>query len=683
MAKISTVFNNFAHGKIDHDLNGRFGLPAQKSGSDVFRNFFSNFKGNGIYRPGFESFLKFQDCRMIEFKFNKAQSYICVFYEEKVKFLSYDTNGNFGFIQSGGGDLEVATPWTLAQAKELKYDQNADVMILCHEDVQQQELARTSATTFTVGEFVLVADPFDDAAAAGTTGYPACCRFYKGRLYFAAPKLKPTNVYGSNAGVYNDLTVGTDDDDGMAFQVADIAEKIEWLMDGNNSLIGGSNEALFAINGGSTSAPITPTTVEANVTNTDGSAPTQPVRKGDLLFYLRQDQRALDYFSYDILSESFQSHDANFMSYDITVGNISKLVYKKDRNDLLFTIRNDGSLLTLNFDQREKIVAWHEHDNDELTFKDIVRINDNDEKVQLFALVLHGTDYFICKWSEVVEFPLRDTFYTGDEEADTNATIRKYAELLKDCVYTDISSVVKNLFTSTITYVGDLAVGSLGTITSTAADFGAGDVDNRIVYKTATGLESGFFKITSFTSPTEVDVEVLAQPTSAAYSSWYLSFKVISGFTDFLGEPMSVVGDGGYLGDFVVDGSGEITLDREITVAVVGFKYTGLIRTFNLGPNIQGVNLQTTLKNLYRSGVRFVASAGGEIGTSQYNMVPIQKFDNVPSLFDAPPTIMDGDEYVNYNDTSDKEKAIYMRQTEPLPLNLTAIMSDVKFSTKN
>ena len=144
---------------------------------------------------------------------------------------------------------------------------------------------------------------------------------------------------------------------------------------------------------------------------------------------------------------------------------------------------------------------------------------------------------------------------------------------------------------------------------------------------------------------------------------------------------MSVVADGGYLDDFVVDGSGEITLDRETTVAVVGFKYTGLIKTFNLGMNIQGINLQTTLKNLYRAGIRFVASAGGEIGTSLYNMEPIQEFD--PSgLFDSPPVPMDGDKYVNYKDEFAKEKTIFIQQTEPLPLNVTAVMSDVKYSTK-
>ena len=94
MARISTIFQNWARGKTDHDLNARFDLTTYKSGSDVFKNFFSNFKGNAIYRPGFENMVKFQDCRFIEFKFNNAQSYLCLFYNLKIKFLSYDVNGN-------------------------------------------------------------------------------------------------------------------------------------------------------------------------------------------------------------------------------------------------------------------------------------------------------------------------------------------------------------------------------------------------------------------------------------------------------------------------------------------------------------------------------------------------------------------------------------------------------------
>jgi len=752
-SRITTNFNNFARGKGDHDLNGRFDLPTYKSSSDVFKNFFSNFKGNGIYRPGFENIDKFQDCAFIEFKFNKEQSYLCLFYDYKIKFLSYDDAGALGYVQSGGSDLEVDTPYTLAEAKELKHDQNADVMDLTHPDHAPRKLTRTSATTFTLTTPTRTADPFSmkaitaitqanpaqvtatshgysngdtvriedvggmtevnnltftatvidannftigvdsTAYTAYTSGgivakdgdYPRCVRYYKGRKYYASTDNEPTTIFGSEVSNYDVFTIGTNDDDGLEFAIAELAEQLDWLMNGNNSLIAGSNEGIVAINGGGVDSPITPTTVTTTVTNTDGSQETQPIRKDEFLFYIRQDGRALDYFNYDILSESFKSSDANMLSYDITVGKVDQLVYKKDRNDLIFTIRADGALLSLNFNATERVIAWHEHfAGDDGEFIQISRLNNNDGDVQLFALIKHGSDYFIGRWAEVIEFPLPHTFYTGDdnEDDDMDAMIRYYAEKLKECNYVDISTEMKNLYSSTITYVGATPVGSLGTITSSASDFASGDVGRRIVYKTATGEEYGIFEITGYTSATVVSVKVLYPPTTSTYSSWYKTFLVITGLTDFVGETLSVVADGGYLNDYTVDASGQITLDRETTVAWSGYSYEGLIKTFVLGVSIQGINLQATLKSLYRAGIRFVASAGGEIGTSLYRMTAIQEY-TLPSLFDSPPNPMDGTVYTNYNDMSEKEKCLYIRQSKPLPLNLTAIMADVKYSTSN
>ncbi|MHA1883383.1 MAG: hypothetical protein ACTSUO_10110 [Candidatus Thorarchaeota archaeon] len=596
-----------------------------------------------------------------------------------MKFLSYDSAGNFGFVQSGGSDVEVVTPYSLAESKELQYDQNNDVMYIAHNQHPPMKLTRTSATAFTLATYVRTDDPFDDPSS-GTVGYPACVRFFRGRLGFAAPTLKPTNFYLSKGdGSYDDFTTGTEDDDAVLFQASDISEPIEWMIDGVNSLLAGSAEAIVAINGQSVGEPITPATVQAKATATAGASVTMPIKKDDLIFYIHSGKRSLNYFRYDILSESFKANDVNFLSYDITEGRISQLVYKKDKNDLIYTIRGDGALLSMNFNEQEKILAWHAHER-QGTFTQISEMLNNEGDSQLFALIEKGGDYFICRQSSVIEFPHETTFYTGDEDEDRFAQIRLYAEKLKECNYLDISSFVSNYFTSTITYVGDEAVGDTGVITSSASDFSAGDVGNRIIYKTATGREIAYFTITGYTSATEVDVEVLYPPTSLSYSSWYISFNTISGLTDFIGDELSVVSDGGYSGDFTVDGSGEIALGKEVTVACVGFSYEGLIKTFVLGMNIQGVNLQTTLKSVYQSGVRFIASAGGEVGTSLYDMTEIQEFDTT-GLYDSPPNPMNGTEYVKYNDSADTEKCLYLRQASPLPFNVTALMTNIKYST--
>lgn len=676
--KISTGFNNFARGVLDHDLNGRWDLPLYTSGADIFYNFFSNFKGNAFYRPGFETLFKFQDCRFVEFKFNNQQDYLALFYNGKIRFLSYDVDNEIGWVLgSGGSILEVTSPYTLAHCKELSYDQNADVMYLAHNSYAPRKLTRVSANDFTIGTFSRTSDPFDDPSS-GTTGWPSCVRFYKGRLWYGGPGLKITNLYGSKAGSYDDFSLSSPvvDDDAVIFSISDLTEAILWLMGGSNSLIVGSSQALIAVNGGSTTSPITPSSVEATTTNTDGADNTQPVRKDLLLFYINALGRNVNYFSYDLLTESFKSEDANFVSYDITKGGIKKLVYIKNRNDLIFMLRGDGKLLSLNFNQPEKIVGWHLHAT-EGEFLDIARMTDNNGNVQLIALVERDNGVFVERLANEVEFPIPEDSFSDEDakDADREAYWRYMAELMKNCIYLDNSVVYEDMYTSTITFDGT------DTVTSSASNFSASDVGRQIHYKTATGREKGIFEITQYVNATTVKVDVLLAPSAGTYSSWYKSFSSISGLTDFASMEVSVVGDGGYLGEYTVSAGGVLTLDREVTVSCIGLKYEGIIKTFNLGFLVQGINTQTLVKNISKVTIRFVASAGGQIGTSLYAMEEIQDFDPA-GWWNLPPLPMDGDKSVDYDDDFDAKKYLYIRQTEPLPFHVTAIVCDVNYGTK-
>ena len=162
---VAQAYTNFARGKLDHDFSGRFDLPIYQSGADVFTNFISNFKGNAIYRAGYELVDDFQDCRFIEFKFNEAQSYICLFYAGSIKFLSYDASGVLGLVQSGGSDLVVSNPYTLDECKELDFTQNSDVMYVVHPQHEPYKLTRTAADAFTFATFKRENDFFTDPAA--------------------------------------------------------------------------------------------------------------------------------------------------------------------------------------------------------------------------------------------------------------------------------------------------------------------------------------------------------------------------------------------------------------------------------------------------------------------------------------------------------------------------------------
>ena len=755
MVKIATAYNNFARGKADHDMQGRFDLPLYPTILDRCQNYITNFKGNLKYRMGFENLLPFQNSAFVPFKFSNNQNYILVLYENKMRFLSYASDGSFGWVLDGAmAILEIDTPWTLAQAKEISkrktYAQSRDVMYIVHEDHEPYKLTRLDSNDFSLNTFSREGDPFPLTFAAGqsisgitqaanaqitisshgyvvgdrfritgvsgmteindytaavqtvvdannvtvdidtadftaygsggtaervlTGDYPFTVAFYDGRLYYASTPTRYTTVWGSRAGNFDQLKIPStvDSDDPIEVTIAVIQERIEWAYPGENSLLIGAADGIVALNGGSVNDPISADTVNANITSADGCNLTSPLAKDGFVFYVGRTSRNTYYFRYDILTEAFRSTDANVIAYDVTEGNICKMRYIKNIDNIVWFLKEDGKLISMNFaPEPENIIGWHTHET-EGTFIDIDSITDNDGNPQLFALTLRDGNYYIERLAEYQEYVERSEFFTGDEDTDTVAYKRKVSDQLESSIYLDNAEVFNFLQDNLITYDA-----GAGTITATDPVFASGDVGKQIVYRTSTGYESGRFEITGFTSTTVVEVSVLQSPTANTYQNWYLTTDTLTGLSRFDGMEVAVVGNGAFINDFQVSG-GEVQLNQQVTTAVVGHKYRAEAKTFTMGFQLQTENTQQTAKAVSRVGIRTNASVGGKIGTSPYRLESVQQRTQSDVNY-LPATPVDGTKFVTYSDDAKRDQVFYMVQDVPGPFHITCAITDVNY----
>lgn len=702
MSKVTTAYGNFVKGQIDHDMNGRYELPAYNTGMDIFSNFISNYKGNAVFSSGFISEVAFQDCAFIEFKFGITQNYLCTFFASTIQFLAYDTNGNFGWVLSGGVPLQVVSPYTLADAKFIatrqSYSQNSDVMYLAHRSYAPYKLTRTGAASFTMATFTRTADPFTGAGV-----WPGAVSFYKGRLYYASTNTKLTTVWLSNVGLYDDFTVQSPltDASGFSFTVTDITQQIEWIFPGDNSLILGSTDGIIAVNGGAVNTAITPSTVQANITSAEPTNGYYPLKKDGLIFYVGRASRNIYYFKYDILTEAFISSDANLAAYDITRGNLNKIRYRHDRNSLIYALRGDNHMVSLVFQEKESINGWHDRSTQGL-FTDVAVIGDNLGNPQLFALVNRAGTFYIEKQTDYVEFKKRQDFWTpttdsADQEQnkaiDAEAYLRYVSEQARACNYLDNSLTFQDLHSSTITFTPTGTDPNLGTISGTlvcgASDFTSGDVGKHVVYKTATGYESGRYLITAYTNATTVSASVLQDPKidSAGpvmtplyvWSSWYKSFLTVSGLSQYNGKSVGLVTDGGFQDSATVSG-GAVTLQNQTTSIVVGLQYTGLIKTMSLGFVFQGKNTQETYKEVSKFSVRCVNTMGLKVGSDLYDLSDVQ-LRTPTDINYLPPSPVDGTLDVEKWDDSEEDKFVYIVQDQPLPACLTNLMVETDYAS--
>ena len=666
MTKSVQVLNNFIRGQLDHDLNGRFDLPIYFNGFEYCRNFYVNYKGNLKNRTGFEYVAAAADCVMQEFRFNKDQTYLMLFTDNNCDFYSYDQYGTFGYITS------LVTEMTLAQAKTAKFAQNGDVIYITHAGSTPRIITRTGASTFTWST------PTTTGLDFTTMGNPRACCFYQKRLLFGGFTLKPTTIVGSESGVYNQFTIKTQnivDSDPVSITLSDITDPINWMCGGKKNLIAGNAEGISLVNGG-TIEIITPTLIYATLANTERSNSVDPVIKDGLMFYGSLDSRKMYYFQYDLMTESFVSTECTLVSKDATVGRIKRIAYKRDDDDLMYVLMEDGTMAAVVFNQTENINGWFPIHTDG-TILDVETITRPDGKDDMYIIVRRGASVYLERMTDSVEFTrFLDTDFENDPTKEKYN--RLIAEQLKKCNYLDCSSIYNQYKSSTLTFTPNEEGSSEGVITSTGHDFSSSSVGHYIVYKTQTGNEYGVFEILEFTDDQTVTVMMTSDGCySNTYTGWYLSFSAISGLSDFEGKSVCVVADGGYLGEFTVQ-DGVCNFERECQSVCIGLPYRVLANTFVIGQAGDTGNGQTISKCIAKYRMRFVDTAGVEIGTDINTMQEVQEFDPA-GFFDLPPLPMNGDFELSARDKSEKEKRIYISQKFPLPFNLTMLQLDIDY----
>lgn len=657
------ILNNFVRGKLDKDLSGRFDLPVFTNGFVACENFLSNYKGNLKNRTGFlyESQTKEnKPARIIQFKFNTEQAYLIEFIDGYARFYTYDSKGNFGYVTDAEGRIvEIETGIPYENAKYIQYTQNADVMYITAIGIQPKKLTRLSATSFQLENVMLSSIVWSDI------GYPSSCTFYKGRLWFAGFSKKPTTIKASKVANYENFTIPTSnikDDDALSLTLTDIADPIAWIRGGKKNLIVGNSEGISIVNGGSTDEPITSTRVNADLSNKEGCSIAVPTEKDGKMIYVSLDKTKCFAFDYDLVSESFVSQNLNVISSEL--GNIVELYYKRDNNNLIYCRTENNQLLCLLYNKDENIVGWFPlYTNGDVV--SICTITNPKGIEDLFICVKRHNNYYIERLAPEVDFTdYYKTDFTKDPDKKRFQQIQ--LEESKSCVYLDNSVVIANKHTEEITLNGEY-------LTSTSNVFNEDMVEHSIIYKTDNGMQQGEMKIIEYISPTEVRVEVLTESINPlTWNKWYLTLNTVFDLEDLEGEVQSVVADGGYIGEFVVQ-DGRIVLPEEYTTVVVGDKYTALAKTFNIGFYQNGISGQTMKKRINEFCLRFVNSAGFKIGTTLDNLQSVQLFDP-NGYYDTIPLLMNGDEFIyGYNDLHDKEKYIYLLQDEPLPANITLV----------
>ncbi len=154
--------------------------------------------------------------------------------------------------------------------------------------------------------------------------------------------------------------------------------------------------------------------------------------------------------------------------------------------------------------------------------------------------------------------------------------------------------------------------------------------------------------------------------------------KVVTGLTHLNTRVVSILGDGAVYPDATVT-TGSVTISKSCNVIHIGLSYTSTIKTSRLEAGSLSSSSQGLIKRVYKSIVRLWRSLGCQIGDETTQDTVLFRDTNV--LMGAATSLFTGDKEVQFPIGWNKKAQVYITQSQPLPLNVLAVISKVEVST--
>lgn len=175
-----------------------------------------------------------------------------------------------------------------------------------------------------------------------------------------------------------------------------------------------------------------------------------------------------------------------------------------------------------------------------------------------------------------------------------------------------------------------------------------------------------------------------AMDSAAEYSG--VSTSTITGLDHLEGETVGVVDksgtiNGAYVGDFTVS-SGQITLDRSVTAALVGLRYACTVKKLPLTAQIEAQALGQK-KAMKRFILSFYRTIGGKIGfgTADNQLTEIKSRSGSMSMSQVADMFTGNTEALNVKGGVRQDWEPVVQQHLPLPMTLRAILPEGEYTS--
>jgi hypothetical protein len=224
------------------------------------------------------------------------------------------------------------------------------------------------------------------------SGYPSSVALFENRLCFAGTASYPNRVWLSQV------------DDYQNFQVTDLAtgamdltlnsgeiDEIRWMVPQERLVIGTAGSE-WSLGADDERKAISPTGFELKRKTTYGSNNVQALLVNSAVLFLMRQSRKVREWTPNYNLQDFVAPDLSILAEHITEGGVDQWAYQQQPDNVLWSIRGDGSLLGFTYERDQNVTGWHRHSNDEFSFESVAVLpRDNEEDEVWVSVNMDGT----------------------------------------------------------------------------------------------------------------------------------------------------------------------------------------------------------------------------------------------------------------------------------------------------
>lgn len=560
--------------------------------------------------------------------------------------------------------VEVGSPYGHEDLSDLHYTQSADILYLAHKDHPPRRLSRSGHGSWSLEEISFTGQPSDWEEG----NYPRVVGFYEDRLGWGSTPDQPQTLWFSKTGDFEDLTIGSDDDDGLEFTIsAGQVNAIRWIAEDQQLQIGTSG-ATRTLAGAGVDEALTPNSVKGKRHTTFGSAAIQPVQTGAVTLFIGRNRRRIREFVYSFDVDRFVSPDLSLLSEHMTRSGIKEIAYAQDPDSIIWMCLNDGQLVGMTYERDQDVVAWHRH-----------HLGGQSE----------DRNYGFVESVVVVPGTVRDEPWLIVRRT-IDGVSRRYVEQLTsvyDSVTLEGGAEEAFFVDSGLSYIATAVpvtgATSANPVVITAAGHGIPE-DGLVRFSDITGMSQlngpTFRAVNPTTDSFELATAGGAAVDGTAFDSFVSGGSVrllatsVQGLDHIEGEVVSILGDAAvYPPQTVTGGAVSLANGGQAAVIHVGLPYKAVVRTLRPEAGAADGTSQGRRKRIHKVVVRLRDTLGLKIGRneSELDVIP---FRRAGDPMDGAPPFFEGEKSVSFNGGWDSAGQVTVVQDQPLPAHLLAII---------